>query len=315
MRRAAPPPTLRVDPQDAGPWTEVTTSGRGLGLAPVGAPDGEVRADDRALRPTRGMPYTAHRAAVVNGGTVLITVSPGLARTYRMPDMVEIFDRRPPGLSDVRGATLANAALLRDDAGWRAVVLPSMGDLAADLGPGPIAIRGDGRRVAVVHEGALFEVEIPGAATAPVETAAPVDAIAFASDGALVVAHGAGLGTAQDGSPVVEMAAAASAPRVLTRHADGGFRLWDADSRTELARWTSSLDAVDAVALDASGERAALCGVEGDVPVSVVVSAADGVPMRSIRGARTIAFTPKDTSLVVGGDWGIMLMEPPRENS
>ncbi len=315
MRRAAPPPTLRVDPQDAGPWAEVATSGRGLGLSPVSAPAGEVRGDGLTLRPTRGMPHVAHRATVVNGGAVLVTASPGLARTYRLPDLAELFDRRPPGLSEVRGAALANAALLRDDSGWRAVVLPSMGDLASDLGPGPIAIRGDGRRVAVVHEGALFEVEIPGAATTQVATTAPVDAVAFASDGALVVAHGAGIGAPQDGSPIVEVAVAASAPRLVTRHADGECRLWDTGSRSELARWTPVLGGVDAVSIDAAGERVALSGIEGDVPVAVVVDAVDGIPTRSIRGARTIAFSPKDSSIVVGGDWGIMLMETPRENS
>lgn len=314
MRRAGPPPTLRIDPQDPGPWAEVATSGRGLGLAATAAPDGETRPDDRTLRPTRGMPHATHRVAVVNGGAVLVAASPGVARTFRLPDMAELFDRRPPGLSDVRGAAQANAALLRDDAGWRAVVLPSMGDLAPDLGPGPIAIRGDGRLLAVVHEGALYEVEIPGAATTQVETSAPVGPVAFAADGTLLVAHGAGLGAPQDGAPVVAVVAAVSAPRALTRHEDGECRLWDTDASTELARWTPCLAAVDAMALDAEGERAAFAGSDGDDrSTALVVDATDGATLRSIRGARTIAFVPGG-GLVVGGDWGLMLMEPPREN-
>lgn len=312
MRRAAPPQMLRIDPTDPGPWAEVTRSSRGLGLAPTAAPSGDVRPDEHTLRPTRGTAHAVHRAAVVNGGAVLVTAAPGVARTFRLPDLTELFDRRPPGLCDVRGATGANAALLRDDTGWRAVVLPSMGDLASDLGPGPIAIRGDGRRLAVVHEGALFEVEIPGSSTQQVETAASPGPVAFASDGSVVVAYGAGLGEPRDGSPVVGLVPAGDAPRALTRHEDGTLRLWDTATGSEVGQWTTTLDDVGSIALDASGSRAALCGTDGATPVAHVVDAATGVVIRSIRGAAAVAFGSGD-GLVVGGDWGLILLEPPRE--
>lgn len=314
MRRAAPPQMLRVDPTDPGPWSAVTRSSRGLGLQATPPPAGDVRPDERALRPTRGVPHAVHRAAVVNGGAVLVTASPGVARTFRLPDLAELFDRRPPGLCDVRGAAEANAALLRDDVGWRAVVLPSMGDLAADLGPGPIAVRSDGRRVAVVHEGALFEVEIPGAATTQVETTGTPGPVAFAADGTIVVAYGAGIGSPADGSPVTDIVAASAAPRVLTRHEDGTVRLWDAESLTELGAWTPGLTRVDSVALDARGTSVAVCGTEGETAVSLVVDATTGVPMRAVRGAATIAFGAGDDSLLIGGDWGLVLLETPREN-
>ena len=55
----------------------------------------------------------------------------------RAPRMHVIHDRRPPGLDRVVGAPGANAGLLHGADGWRAVVLPSLGDIAADLGDGP----------------------------------------------------------------------------------------------------------------------------------------------------------------------------------
>lgn len=315
MRRSAPPPTLRVDSTDPGPWAEVARSPRGLGLVSTPPPDGEVAADERVLRPTRGMPHAAQRAQIVNNGATLVTTTSGLARTYRLPDLAELFDRRPPGLDDVRGAFGANAALLRDDTGWRAVVLPSMGDLAADLGPGPIAIRGDGRRLAVVHEGALYDVEIPGAATTAVETPATPSAVAFAADGTVVAAYGAGLGEPGEGSPIVELVTAGTAARALSRHEDGTIRLWDLSSSTELASWTVSLDTVTGIALDAEGRRAAIAGSDAETPVARVVDAETGVPTRNVRGAAVIAFAPTDDRLLVGGEWGVFMMEAPRETT
>ena len=315
MRRSAPPQLLRVDGKDPGPWARVGHGPQGLGLAEAPAPEGVALAPDaRPLRPVKGVPFATHEAQIVADGAIVLTAAPGVARTIRLPDMAALFDRRPPGLMRIAGASLANAGLLFDDAGWRAVVLPSLGDLASDLGRGPVAIRADGRRAAVVHEGAVFELELPGAATTRVETADTPGAIAYAADGSLVVAVGAGIGgTAAAGSPIGALVAAAAAPRLLARHGDGSCSVWDTDSRERLASWTPTIPGVPSISLSADGELATIGTPFDDPAAAYVVRTADGAIVRHVDGARTLALHPADKGMLVGGDWGALWLEPPRE--
>ena len=315
MRRAAPPQGVRVDPADPGPWARVAHGPRGLGLTEAPAPEGVQLAPDGApMRPVRGVPFATHEAHIVADGGIVLTAAPDVARTIRLPDMAPLFDRRPPGLMRVAGATLANAGLLLDDTGWRAVVLPSLGDLASDLGPGPIAIRADGRRVAVVHEGAAYELELPGAATTRVETEGTPGAIAYAHDGSVIAAVGDGLGgDAGGGSPIVALAAAGAAPRVLARHGDGSCSVWDTGARVRLATWTPAIPGPLSIALSADGELASMGTPFADPAAACVVRAADGAVVRHVDGARTIALHPQGKGLLVGGEWGALYLEPPRE--
>lgn len=313
MRRSAPPQNVRVDGTDPGPWARVAHSSRGLGLEPAPAPEGAALApDERTLRPVKGVPFVTHEAQIVADGTLVLTVAPDLARSIRLPDMVGQFDRRPPGLMRLTGAQAANAGMLLDAAGWRAVVLPSLGDLAADLGPGPVAIRADGRRVAVVHEGAVFELEIPGAATTQVEAAPVPGAIAYAADGTLLTAHGAGF-DGEDGSPIVSLATASAVPRALARHGDGSCSLWDTDARERLGSWTPVILGPLSIGLSADGQLASLGTPFADPAAACVVRAVDGALVRHIEGARTIALDPAGKGLFVGGEWGALWLEPPRE--
>lgn len=313
MRRSAPPQNVRVDGTDPGPWARVADGPRGLGLERVPAPEGIALApDERLLRPVKGVPFATHEAQIVADGSLVLTVSPNLARSIRLPDMVGQFDRRPPGLMRLAGASLANAGMLLDDAGWRVVVLPSLGDLAADLGPGPVAIRADGRRVAVVHDDGLFELEIPGAATAQVETAHSPGAIAYAADGTLLVASGAGFG-GEGGSPVVALTTACAAPRALARHGDGSCSLWDTDTRERLGSWTPVILGPLSIGLSADGELASMGTPFADPAAACVVRAVDGALVRHVEGARTIALDPAGKGLLVGGEWGALWLEPPRE--
>jgi hypothetical protein len=286
-----------------------------MGLAPGSVPSGAALApDDRPLRPATGVPFATHVACVVAEGAIALTAAPGVARTIRLPDMAPLFDRRPPGLFRIQGAALANAGLLRDDAGWRAVVLPSLGDLAADLGPGPVAIRADGRRVAVVHEGALFEIELPGAATAQVQTPGTPGAVAYAVDGTLLASLGAGF-AGEEGSPIVDLVAAAAVPRALARHEDGTFSVWDTATRERTASWSSPLDGAAETGLSVDGALATLCRADGESPAACVVRVDDGAVTRWIDGACTIALHPDGHRMLVGGQWGALWLEPPREVS
>jgi hypothetical protein len=315
VRRAAPPQGVRVDSTDPGPWARVAHGPRGLGLTAAPAPQGvELAPATDPLRPVKGVPFATNEAHIVADGGIAITAAPNVARTLRLADMAPLFDRRPPGLMRVAGAALANAGLLLDDAGWRAVVLPSLGDLASDLGQGPIAIRADGRRVAVVHEGAVYELELPGAATTQVEVDGTPAAIAYAHDGTLLSAVGAGLGTDPgDGSPIVALAAAAAAPRALARHGDGTCSLWDTDAGARIAAWTPGLLGPLSIALSANGEFASMGTPFADPAAACVVRAVDGAVVRYVDGARTIALHPQGKGMLVGGEWGALYLEPPRE--
>lgn len=315
MRRAAPPAGVRVDTADPGPWARVSHGPRGLGLAPTAPPtDAPLAPDETALRPVRGVPFATNEAQLVADGTILLTAAPNVARTIRTNDMAALFDRRPPGLMRVTGAAAANAALLLDDAGWRAVVLPSLGDLAADLGPGPVAIRRDGRAASVVHDAVLYELELPGGVTTQHEAAGTPGAIAYDHDGALVVAIGGGIGGDEAGSsPIVALASAAAAPRAIARHSDGRFTLWDTASRTMLGDWAPVLLGPLSITLSADGERVAMGTPFAEPCAAAVARASDGALLRFVDGARAIALHPDGHALVVGGDWGALWLEPPRE--
>ena len=314
MRRSAPPQLLRVDGTDPGPWARVRHGPQGLGLAEAPAPEGVALApDERPLRPDKGVPFATHEAQIVADGAIVLTAAPGVARTIRLPDMAALFDRRPPGLMRIACAGLANAGLLLDDAGWRAVVLPSLGDLASDLGPGPVAIRADGRRAAVVHEGAVFELELPGAATTRADVTDAPSAIAYAADGSLLLAVGAGIGATAAASPIVALVAATAAPRALTRHSDGSCSVWDTESRKLLTSWTLAIPGVLSISLSADGERATIGTPFAEPAAACVARTSDGAIVRHIDGARTISLHPAEKGMLVGGEWGALWLEPPRE--
>lgn len=313
MRRAAPPQNVRVDPTDPGPFSRVGGGPRGLRLEPTAAPAGDVRPDDRSLRPARAVPFATHQAVIVNDGALAFTVAPGVARTIRLPDMVGLFDRRPPGVNAVYGAFHANAGAMRDDSGWRAVVLPSMGDLVADLGPGPFALRSDGRSAAVVHDGRIFEIEVPGATTTEVPEG-EAEALAYAADGTLIVGAGGGIGGDGSDSPMIQLVSAGAADRCASLHQNGTVTIWDTTNRAVVAAWSAPPGAGE-IALSPDGTQVSVSTVDGDDVAAHVVHAQDGAVARCVIGARTIAFDPAQRGLFVGGDWGALWMEPPREVS
>ncbi|WP_217915340.1 WD40 repeat domain-containing protein [Miltoncostaea marina] len=316
MRRGGPP-ILPLDAAGVPPYARVERGARGLRFAPLPAPEGAAAEPGAPLRAMAGAPAALRRAAVVADGALVLGVGAGVAYTLRAPAMQVIHDRRPPGLDRAAGAAGANAGLLHGADGWRMVVLPSLGDVAADLGPGPVALRPDGRRLAVALEGRVEEHDLPGDGPAAVHEG-PADALAYLPDGTLLAAAGAAVGApgaapAADGPPVVELHAAAAAPRAAALHADGTVTVWEAGAAEPLGRWAAPPEARGSVALSPDGALVALGSPEGDAPVAVVVDARGGAPVRVVEGARAIAFGPEPGTLVVSGDWGCAWLSPPEE--
>lgn len=304
---------LRVDPTDPGPWALVAAGARGLGLTSTPAPEGPTADAHVVLRPVRGMPFATHEATIANDGAIALTAAPGVARTLRMPDIATLFDRRPPGVSRAVGASAANAGLILDDSGWRAVVLPSMGDLVADLGEGPVALRADGRRVAVARDGGVIEVDLPGAATTQTSGDAPA-ALAYTHDGTLLIAVGDAIGGVASGSHITALATAHRAPAAVSAHEDGQIRIWDTTAGAVKSTWTAPTG-LRRAAINADGTLVSLGYVDGETPVAAIFQATDGACVRRIVGAHVIAFDPADRGIFVGGEWGALWMEPPREAS
>jgi hypothetical protein len=321
VRRAATAPALRLDPAAAGAWARLHAGPRGLGLAADDPPEGVELAAGPPLRPVRGAPSPAHEAALAAGGGLALTAATGVARSLRLPDVAVVHDRRPPGLARVAAAARANAGLLLAEDGWRAVVLPSLGDLAAGLGPGPVAIRPDGRRVAALRDGAIEEIDLPEGRLAGRHDPGPdpPGALAYAADGRLVCAAGAAVGApppaaGREGSAVVALAAAAEAPLALARHADGAASLWDLEAGGRIGAWPGPLAGPASISLSADGESAVLATPFASPAAACVVRTRDGALVRRIAEARAAALAPDGVQLLIGGDWGLMWLAPPLED-
>ena len=317
MRRGGPP-MLPVAPGGVPPFARVERGSRGLRFAPLGVPDGASDAPVPPLRALAAAPAGASRAAVVAEGKLVLAFSPGVAFTIALPRMHVVHDRRPPGLDLIAGAPGANAGLLRGADGWRAVVLPSLGDVAADLGPGPAAIRGDGRRVAAVEGGAIVERDVGADAEAARHEGA-ADALCYASDGAMSVAAGSSVGapgTSPGGaSPIVALAAAHAAPRLAALHADATVSVWETGAAEPFASWPAPISGARSIALTADGALVALGTPDAPEPVACLADAATGAPVRLIEGARAIAPSADPAEMLVAGDWGCAWLIPPEENA
>lgn len=311
MRRVMPPQRLRIHRGACVPSCELGPGPDGWTLGPVPLPDGAWSAPWPRVALSVASPYPTEGLSVAAGGAMVLSRLPGVVQAIVLPDLSQAFDRRPPGLVEALGAGRANAAVLRADDGWRAVVLPSLGDRLPDLGPGPVAISASGRLVAV------FDVDrtvvVPLAGGAPVaEYPGAVDALAFAGERLWLAAGGVvGPADAHDhgwGAHVRRLAAAAAADRVLVIHADHQISRIGSDEAQ--CTWTPVLDDVRDISLSDDGEWATLA-----TPDAVaVVRASDGAVAVYIRGASSIALGA-DRRIVVGGAWGMALIVPVEETA
>jgi hypothetical protein len=317
MRRGGPP-QLPVDPAAVPAFCRVERGARGLRFAPIAAPANASASPGAPLRIQTAAPAGMRQASVVAEGALVLAASPGTAFTLTAPRMHVVHDRRPPGLDRVIGAAAANAGLIHGTDGWRAVVLPSLGDIAADLGQGPVAIRADGRRIAATVGGAIEEYDIGAEGPVARHEGVP-DALCYGADGALVVAVGSRVGApgvaAGDGAQILELVSASAASRIAARHADGSISVWEPGSAQPLASWPAPLDDVGSIALSADGALVALGTPAGDDPVACLVEARDGAQVRRVEGARLLAPTPDRETVLVAGDWGCAWMKPLEEDS
>lgn len=309
MRRGAAEPMLAVHPARAPAFARVERGPRGVRLVPVEVPADVPQAPGADLVLESAAPVALRAAALVAGGTWVLGVGAlgGVAYSLALPRIRVVHDRRPPGLDAVAGAADVNAGVLHADGGWRAVVLPSLGDVAADLGDGPVAMRADGRRLAVVSGDGIEEFPVGGDGAAD-RHAGAARALAYAGDGTLLVARGAAVGTPdvapQDGPAVIALAGAAAAPRAAALHEDGTVTVWESAGTEPVARWAAPVAGAAAIALSPDGERVELGVPVGDAPAAGIARAADGALVRRVEGARVVAATPAQDGLLVAGDWG-----------
>ncbi|MGD9572317.1 MAG: hypothetical protein AB7V62_10555 [Thermoleophilia bacterium] len=315
MRRGGPP-MLPLDPAHIPPFSRLERGARGLRFAATGAPADASATPGAPLRAVAGAPAVVHRATVVAEGRLVLASGPGVAFSIATPRMHVIHDRRPPGLDAAAGAAGANAGLLHADDGWRAVVLPSLGDIAAGLGKGPVAIRADGRRLALLDGHAVEEHDL--GTDGPVAShPGPAEALAYDASGELVVAAGGRVGrpglAPGDGSPVIALAAASAAPRVAALHADGTVSVFEPGADEPLYVWASPVADAGAIALTADGALVALGTPTADEPVAALADARDGAQVRRVVGARALAPAPEPDVFAVAGDWGCAWLTPPEE--
>ena len=259
MRRGGPP-VLPVDAAAVPAFSRVERGPRGLRLAPAAPPAGAADDGGPPLRLRAGAPVAVRDAVVVAGGRLVLATAAGVAYTLSVPQMQVIHDRRPPGLDAAIGAPLANAGLLRAGDGWRAVVLPSLGDVAASLGPGPVAVRADGRRIAAAVDGGVEEWDLGTPDPVARHDGVPA-ALCYAGDGTLLAACGSRAAAPgaepAEGSPIVSLSGASSAPRAVARHEDGSISVWESGAAEAIGSWPSPLAAAGPPALCPDGSLVA----------------------------------------------------------
>lgn len=308
---------LRVVPGPVPSCGRVAVGQGGAQVVAAPAPDGLTIAEAAELHIVAGAPNPAEQVVVVNRGLLAVSVAQGVARSYRLPRPAQVHDRRPPGLLRIAGADAANACLLCREADWSAVVLPSLGDIATGPSIGQVAIRADGLEVAAITGAgvAVHDLAAEGAVRATHEGA--YGGIAYTANGQIAVGAGAAVGppgtAPAAGSPVVQLAAAAGAPRVLARHADGTMSVWSTEGWTRLAELSTPVQGPANVAMSADGTLAALGAPWAEPAAAAVHRVSDGALIRYLAGVRSIAFGPEPDQLLIGGDWGIAWLDRPAE--
>jgi hypothetical protein len=306
-----------VDAAAVPAFSRVERGPRGLRLAPAAPPAGAADDGGPPLRLRAGAPVAVRDAVVVAGGRLVLATAAGVAYALSAPQMQVIHDRRPPGLDAAIGAPLANAGLLRAGDGWRAVVLPSLGDVAASLGPGPVAVRADGRRIAAAVDGGVEEWDLGTPDPVARHDGVPA-ALCYAGDGALLAACGSRAAAPgavpAEGSPIVSLSGASSAPRAVARHEDGSISVWESGAAEAIGSWPSPLTAAGVPALCPDGSLVALGTPVGADPSACLARAEDGAVVRAIAGARALAPSPAEDGGVIGGDWGCAWLTPLKED-
>ncbi|MDH3226310.1 MAG: hypothetical protein OEM67_04380 [Thermoleophilia bacterium] len=309
---------LGVDSAPVGPWARAEKGPRGTRLVATDPPKGARLAPGDELTIRTVAPRAVYGVELVADGKLALAIGDGRAYSIRVPEMSVVHNRAPAGLDRIDGATVANAGLLHGDEGWRIVVLPSLGDIATDLGDGPVALRPDARQVAVAIDGRIEEFDLTSGDT--VARHGSHAALTYAGDGSLLVANGAALtwpgGPAADGSPIVAARAAARAWRAVARHADGTVSIWGLEESgpQKMAEFMPPLGGPFSLGMSPDGEQVGVATSFAEPAGAAVLRAEDGAVVRFVEGARAIGLRG-DGSLVLGAEWGIAFMRPMEDST
>jgi hypothetical protein len=283
------------------------------------APEGVELAPGGNLSVRAVAPRGVHGVELVADGKLALAIGTGRAYSIRVPAMSVVHNRAPEGLDRIDGASVANAGLLHGDEGWRIVVLPSLGDVATDLGDGPLAVRPDARELAVTIDDGVEQVDLTTGDTVA-RHEITTQALAYSGDGSLLVASGAGVATpgaeAVDGSPIVSLVAAVRAWRAVARHADGMISVWalEQSGPEKTAEFMPPLSGPLSLCVSPDGEQVGV-GTPFAEPAGVaVLRTEDGALVRLIEGARAVGLLA-DGSLVLGAEWGIAYLRPTEDNT
>lgn len=313
MRRGAPPQQLPIDPSPVPAFARVDRGPRGVRLVAAPPPETAVEPDGRPWRLDSGAPLPLRMAAMAADGLQAVGVAARADVAHSLdlrPRLRGVHDRRPPGLDRVVGVPRSNAALLHGEGGWRLVVLTSLGDVVADLGQGPVAIRGDAQVVAVSDAAGVSEHTVSTGESRAQHAGPPPAALAYAAGqlwaarGAAVTAPAAPMQSA--GVPIVALVGAVDAPTIAAQHADGQISLWDTSGAdpAQVARWAPPSGAPRLAGLSVGGSTVELGDPTGEQPAAALVSGLRGAVVRQIAGARSISQASHGEVALVAGDWG-----------
>jgi hypothetical protein len=311
MKRMAPPARVRVETAAAPAFARIERADGAIRLTAATPPAGATVLEAAPIALMHASPVAVEHLEACASGRILLGLSPGIARTFAMPDVAPMFDRRPVGIDAIVGAASANAGLLHADDGWRAVVLPSLGDRIADLGPGPVAIRADGLRVFAASSGAIAEIQLADSGEVARHDG-DADLIAVRSDGTPLTSVGGAVGPAGaatgTGETVVQLAAAADADVAVARRADETISIYAGTALR--AEWASPIGPLTGLSVSPDGAWVVLRTVAG----SAVARSSDGALSTYIVGAPALCLLPNGR-LAVGGEWGTALITPTQEET
>lgn len=310
MKRGGTAAPMKFEAAGVPTVSKLVLGARGLRLAETDPPAAVEIGDDDPLTLSGATPVPGTICALADHDRVALVARPGALACLAWPSFNLLHERRPPGLDGLRAAAGRNAALVHADGGWRAIVLPSLGDIVSDLGDGFAAIRHDGQRVAVAHDGLIQQRSVPDGEVVD-EVAGPADGLAYAPEGHLLTAAGGEIGrpgcAVEHGSQIADMATASGAPVGASLHDDGHVSVWATEGCELVGTFPAPFPA-SSVSLSPDGSRVVLGSGGGDEQRVAVMRASDGALLWSIEGARS-AVAPAAGGLLITGDFGSARLE------
>lgn len=310
MKRGGTAAHLRFEASGVPSIGKLVLGRQGLKLAETDPPPGIEVGTDEPLTLTGATPVTGSFCALGDHERVALIGRHGALACLAWPSFSLLHERRPPGLDALIPAVGRNAALVHADGGWRAVVLPSLGDIVHELGDGHASIRHDGQQMAVADDGVIKELSLPDGEILN-EIVGPVDGLAYSADGHLLTAAGGEIGrpgcAVEHGSEIAALATASAAEVGASLHDDGHVSVWATEGCDLVGTFPSPI-AASLMSLSPDGSKIVLSSGEGDQPRIAVLRASDGALIQWIEGARA-AVAPSTGGYLITGDWGTAKIE------